>query len=334
MPTAEAALARLRDPAAEVSAHYLVAEDGRIWRLVDEAARAWHAGVGRWGGSDDVNSRSIGIELANAGPLAGFPPFPEPQMAALEALLEAVRTRWSIPPVGVIAHSDLAPGARPIGPKFDWRRLARRAGGLAEPAGGRGLGGVPEAATAVATVLAGTGRRCWGGAVALRPGEGMEPISTSGRSCGRWPRCALRGTRGRVFGGARGWPDGRAPVVEESPTQGEMAAENRRGDPGSAMRRDRCEVSLNGGRKGGVEPTRRQQRRRYGVARQSKANRDRAGRGPGSPPERSGWLPDPGDGGPEEWPAARAVTASGWQPSAHARMDSVQFPERAGTIQL
>ena len=71
-----------------MSAHYLIAEDGRVWRLVTEAERAWHAGVGSWGGADDVNSRSIGIELANAGPLDGFPPFPEPQMAALEALLD------------------------------------------------------------------------------------------------------------------------------------------------------------------------------------------------------------------------------------------------------
>ncbi len=87
MATAEAALARFCDPAAEVSAHYLIAEDGRVWRLVDEAERAWHAGAGSWRGAEDVNSRSIGIELANAGPLAGFPPFPEPQMAALEEVL-------------------------------------------------------------------------------------------------------------------------------------------------------------------------------------------------------------------------------------------------------
>lgn len=125
MLTAEAALDRLCDPAAEVSAHYLIAEDGRLWQLVDEAARAWHAGVGEWAGRGDVNSRSIGIELANAGPLAGFPPFPEPQMAALETLLRGILARWSIPPAGVIAHSDMAPGRKADpGPKFDWRRLA------------------------------------------------------------------------------------------------------------------------------------------------------------------------------------------------------------------
>jgi N-acetylmuramoyl-L-alanine amidase len=126
MLTAEAALARLCDPAAEVSAHWLIGEDGRVWQLVNEAERAWHAGAGAWGGREDVNSRSIGIELANAGPLAGFPPFPEPQMAALEALLDAAMARWDIPPAGVIAHSDMAPGRKADpGPKLDWRRLAR-----------------------------------------------------------------------------------------------------------------------------------------------------------------------------------------------------------------
>jgi N-acetylmuramoyl-L-alanine amidase len=140
MATAEAALARLRDPAAEVSAHYLIAEDGRVWRLVDEAARAWHAGVGSWRGTGDVNSRSIGIELANPGPLAAFPPFPEPQMAALETLLDGILPRWSIPAAGVIAHSDMAPGRKADpGPKFDWRRLAR--GGRAVWAEGEGAPG-------------------------------------------------------------------------------------------------------------------------------------------------------------------------------------------------
>lgn len=138
MATAEAALARLRDPAAEVSAHYLVAEDGRVWRLVDERARAWHAGAGSWRGQGDLNSRSIGIELANPGPLAGFPPFPEPQMAAVEALLDGIGARWRIPAAGVIAHSDLAPGRKSDpGPKFDWRRLAQ---------GGRALWVAGEAA--------------------------------------------------------------------------------------------------------------------------------------------------------------------------------------------
>lgn len=125
MLTAEAAVARLCDPAAEVSAHYVIAEDGRVWRLVAETERAWHAGAGRWGSVTDVNSHSIGIELANSGPLEGFPPFPEAQMAALEALLDSVMARWAIPPARVIAHSDMAPGRKADpGAKFDWRRLA------------------------------------------------------------------------------------------------------------------------------------------------------------------------------------------------------------------
>lgn len=123
MASAEAALARLRDPAAEVSAHYLIGRDGRLWQLVDEEHRAWHAGAGSWQGRDDVNSRSIGIELDNDG----RSPFREPQMARLETLLPAILARWSIPPAGVIAHSDMAPGRKiDPGPRFDWARLARQ----------------------------------------------------------------------------------------------------------------------------------------------------------------------------------------------------------------
>ncbi len=125
MATAEAALDRLCDPAAEVSAHYLVAADGAVWKLVEETERAWHAGAGAWGEVGDVNSRSIGIELANPGPLEDWPPFPEAQMAALEALLDGILARWAIPPARVIGHSDMAPGRKSDpGPKFDWRRLA------------------------------------------------------------------------------------------------------------------------------------------------------------------------------------------------------------------
>jgi N-acetylmuramoyl-L-alanine amidase len=116
-----AALERLCDPAAEVSAHYLIAEDGTLLTLVDEAARAWHAGAGSWGGKADVNSRSIGIELANPGDR----PFPEPQMAALEQLLRGVMARHGLSPAAVIAHSDMAPDRKgDPGPRFDWRRLA------------------------------------------------------------------------------------------------------------------------------------------------------------------------------------------------------------------
>jgi N-acetylmuramoyl-L-alanine amidase len=151
MPSAEAALARLCDAAAEVSAHYLVAEDGRVWQLVDEALRAWHAGAGSWQGREDVNSRSIGIELANPGPLDGHPPYPEPQMAALERLLDRVMARWRIGPAGVIGHSDTAPGRKiDPGPKFDWRRLARAGRAVWPETGAGGAADWPEFRAAAA----------------------------------------------------------------------------------------------------------------------------------------------------------------------------------------
>jgi len=122
MPSARASLDRLCDPEAEVSAHYLIDESGSVLRLVDESLRAWHAGAGDWGGTGDVNSRSIGIELQNDG----TSPFPETQMAALEWVLGGILERWDIPPEGVIAHSDMAPDRKTDpGPRFDWRRLAR-----------------------------------------------------------------------------------------------------------------------------------------------------------------------------------------------------------------
>lgn len=122
MATAEAALARLCAPEAEVSAHYLVAADGRIWRLVPEALRAWHAGTGAWGQVDDINSRSIGIELDNPGAC----PFAAPQMRVLELLLAGLMARHAIPPERVIGHADMTPGRKhDPGPRFDWRRLAR-----------------------------------------------------------------------------------------------------------------------------------------------------------------------------------------------------------------
>ena len=122
MPTCADARARLCDPAAEVSAHWLIGEDGYAEQLVDEGLRAWHAGAGAWGAVTDVNSRSIGIELANPGDA----PFCEPQMAALERLLAGIMGRWQILPHRVIAHSDMAPGRkRDPGPRFDWQRFAR-----------------------------------------------------------------------------------------------------------------------------------------------------------------------------------------------------------------
>ncbi|MEO0622287.1 MAG: N-acetylmuramoyl-L-alanine amidase [Pseudomonadota bacterium] len=143
METAEAALARLCDPVAEVSAHYVIAEDGRLWRLVDEAERAWHAGVSSWGAVRDVNSHSIGIELANTG----VHPFPEPQMAALAWLLAGVIGRWEIRPERVVGHACVAPGRKvDPGARFDWRRLARQGATVwldAAPDAARAGGGGP-----------------------------------------------------------------------------------------------------------------------------------------------------------------------------------------------
>lgn len=122
MATAGAAADTLCNPATEVSAHYLVAEDGEVLSLVPEALRAWHAGAGRWGAVTDVNSRSIGIELANTG----FAPFAAAQMDALSDLLRGINARWAIRPERVIGHSDMAPGRKiDPGARFDWRRLAK-----------------------------------------------------------------------------------------------------------------------------------------------------------------------------------------------------------------
>jgi N-acetylmuramoyl-L-alanine amidase len=116
-----AAANTLCNPATEVSAHYLIGEDGEVISFVPEEMRAWHAGAGAWGRVRDVNSRSIGIELSNTG----FVPFAAAQMDALTDLLKGIKARWDIRPERIIGHSDMAPG-RKIDPggRFDWRRLA------------------------------------------------------------------------------------------------------------------------------------------------------------------------------------------------------------------
>lgn len=122
MDDAHSARARLCDARAEVSAHWLIGEDGSIEALVPEDRRAWHAGAGAWQGRADVNSRSIGIEIANPGDR----PFTARQMDALADLLRGIMARWRIGPEAVIGHSDLAPGRKiDPGPRFDWQRLAR-----------------------------------------------------------------------------------------------------------------------------------------------------------------------------------------------------------------
>ena len=131
MRDAAAALDRLTDPDAEVSAHYLIEEDGTIHRLVAEDRRAWHAGVASWRGHTDINDRSIGIELVNPGHEFGYRPFPEPQMAALIALSTDILARHPIPARNVVGHSDVAPTRKQDpGELFDWPRLAAAGIGL------------------------------------------------------------------------------------------------------------------------------------------------------------------------------------------------------------
>jgi len=127
MDSAEEAIERLCSPEHEVSAHYVIAENGEITQLVDEDMRAWHAGAGAWGDVTDVNSHSIGIELDYCPPFEGRKEFDERQMVALEALLKGILKRRSeITIDGVIGHSDMAPGRKfDPGPDFPWQRLAR-----------------------------------------------------------------------------------------------------------------------------------------------------------------------------------------------------------------
>ncbi|MFO1152958.1 MAG: N-acetylmuramoyl-L-alanine amidase [Rhodospirillales bacterium] len=131
METAEAALARLIDPSAKVSAHYLIDEAGGVTHLVDERWRAWHAGQSFWRGVTDVNARSIGIELVNPGHEFGYRPFPQLQMAALTELAGDILTRHPIPARNVVGHSDVAPRRKmDPGELLDWRRLAETGIGL------------------------------------------------------------------------------------------------------------------------------------------------------------------------------------------------------------
>jgi N-acetylmuramoyl-L-alanine amidase len=112
-------------PMNKVSSHYLVYEDGRIFQLVDEAKRAWHAGRGSWDGETDMNSCSIGIEIANGGHDFGLPDYPEGQVQSVMALVKAIMTRHGLDRQHVIGHSDLAPSRKPDpGEKFPWQRLA------------------------------------------------------------------------------------------------------------------------------------------------------------------------------------------------------------------
>ena len=125
MTSGAAAIERLCDPAAKVSAHYTVDEDGTVYAHVAEEQRAWHAGVSHWAGEGNVNSRSIGIEIVNPGHEYGYRAFPEAQIAALIALCAGILQRHPIPPSRVLGHSDVAPARKDDpGELFPWQRLA------------------------------------------------------------------------------------------------------------------------------------------------------------------------------------------------------------------
>ena len=154
MQSGKAALDRLRDPEAKVSSHYLVEEDGRVFRLVAEERRAWHAGVSYWRGRRNVNGESIGIEIVNPGHEFGYRPFPEAQILSVIALLTDIRTRWDIEDRDIVGHSDIAPTRKEDpGELFPWKRLAEAGHGLwAEwpPAPGAPIGEGEEGAAVFA----------------------------------------------------------------------------------------------------------------------------------------------------------------------------------------
>lgn len=137
MESGDAAIAWLADPVSKVSAHYVVAEDGQVVRMVDEGNRAWHAGRSFWRGITDVNSASVGIEIVNPGHEFGYRPFPAAQMDAVEALVAGVAARHRVTPAMVVGHSDIAPTRKQDpGELFDWPRLARAGLALATPDAG------------------------------------------------------------------------------------------------------------------------------------------------------------------------------------------------------
>jgi N-acetylmuramoyl-L-alanine amidase len=124
---AEQALRTLTDPRRAVSSHYLVSRTGTVYQLVDERARAWHAGESNWGGNSDINSSSLGIELDNDG----VEPYPDIQIDALLSLLRDIRQRYQIPAANFLGHADVAPRRKvDPGANFPWRKLAQQGFGL------------------------------------------------------------------------------------------------------------------------------------------------------------------------------------------------------------
>lgn len=131
MPTAEEALARLCNENSKVSAHYFIDEGGQVRQLVDDSKRAWHAGVASWRGYDNINARSLGIEIVNPGHEGGLPDFPEAQIMSVITLCQELVTAYGIEPRNVVGHSDVAPARKQDpGEKFPWERLAASQVGL------------------------------------------------------------------------------------------------------------------------------------------------------------------------------------------------------------
>lgn len=160
METGQEALDRMCDASAEVSAHYMIWEDGRIVQLVGEDKRAWHAGVSSWQGDSDLNSRSIGIEIVNGGhdwPLEGglLPPYPDAQIEALIELCTGILSRWDIAPSRIVGHSDIAPARKDDpGEHFPWQRLAEAGIGIWPQSAVASSDDQPISASAVQGILA------------------------------------------------------------------------------------------------------------------------------------------------------------------------------------
>jgi N-acetylmuramoyl-L-alanine amidase len=209
MQSGEAALARLRDPAAKVSAHYLIEEDGRVFSLVPEERRAWHAGVSYWDGDRDINARAIGIEIVNPGHEFGYRPFPAEQVAAVIDLLTDIRERWTIPDARILGHSDVAPSRKQDpGELFPWKVLAEAGHGLwADPPPAPGQKLVPgDSGLGVAVLRAGLRRLGFDCSLAGDYDEALAVIVTAFQR--HWRQACVDGladgeTRARLIALAR-----------------------------------------------------------------------------------------------------------------------------------
>ena len=194
MQTGDAALARLRDPAAKVSSHYMVEEDGRIFALVPETRRAWHAGLSFWKGETGLNNVTIGIEIVNPGHELGYRPFPDVQIDSVLALLTDIRGRWMVPNDRILGHSDIAPARKDDpGELFPWARLAAAGHGVwVEPPASPGAP-LAKGDQAGAGLAVGGAVHPRGTPVALEGGDdgrGVVVIAAGGRQVVAQPRQA------------------------------------------------------------------------------------------------------------------------------------------------